>query len=123
MSLSDTEIAELEELEAALWARHTRFDETYMRRLMSENFFEFGRSGRRYSRAECLAFPDQELNATLRDIDVHEIAPAVALVTYVSEVRYSETQVSYRSSLWVRSDAGWQLRFHQGTPTDATGTT
>lgn len=119
MSLSDTDIAELQELEATLWTRHTRFDEPYMRRIMSEDFFEFGRSGRRHSRAECLAFPDQELNATLRDIEVHEIAPAVALVTYVSEVHYSQTQVSYRSSLWIKSDAGWQLRFHQGTPTDA----
>ncbi|MPY99162.1 MAG: DUF4440 domain-containing protein [Actinophytocola sp.] len=119
MALSDTDIAELRHREETLWTRHTRFDRDYMERVMSEDFVEFGRSGRRYSRADCLAFPDQPLDATLRDIDVHEIAPSVALVTYRSELRYAETEVSWRSSVWVKTDVGWLLRFHQGTPTTA----
>lgn len=119
MALSDTDIAELRRREETLWTRQTRFDRAYMERVLSEEFIEFGRSGRRYSRAECLAFPDQTLDATLRDVDVCEIAPSVALVTYRSEVRNAEVQVSYRSSVWVKTDAGWVLHFHQGTPTTA----
>ncbi len=122
MPLTDSDIAELRHREETLWTRHTRFDRSYMERVLSEDFVEFGRSGRRYSRAECLAFPDQPLDATLRDIGVQEIAPSVALVTYRCDVRDTEVEASYRSSVWVKTDAGWRLRFHQGTPTRSRGT-
>ncbi len=40
----------------------------------------------------------------------------VALVTYISEVKYEQTEIANRSSLWTRTDGRWQIRFHQGTP-------
>lgn len=53
----------------------------------------------------------------LKGFAVHEISDAVALVTYVSEVRYDDNVlIGNRSSLWARSPEGWRLRFHQGTP-------
>ncbi len=88
-----------------------------MERVLADDFGEFGRSGRVYSRAEVLAVSDDTIEATLRDIEVHQLADGVALVTYVSEVQHEVLDLANRASLWVRRDGRWQLRFHQGTPT------
>jgi hypothetical protein len=108
----------LKELEESLWRSETRFDQAYMERILAPDFFEFGRSGRTYTREETLAVPPQEIDVRLplKNFAVHSIASNVVLVTYVSEVRYEEVEVGNRSSLWSRTDGGWQLRFHQGTP-------
>jgi hypothetical protein len=109
---------ELRKLEESLWVAETRFDMAYMERILAPDFFEFGRSGRTYTRAETLAANGQEINARLplRDFKVTAVSEDVYLVTYVSEVQ-GETglEVGNRSSLWVRTEQGWQLKFHQGT--------
>ena len=46
---------------------------------------------------------------TASDVRATEVAGGVVLVTY-------EAGASLRSSLWVRSDDGWRVLFHQGTP-------
>jgi len=108
----------LRELEESLWRSETRFDPAYMDRILAPDFFEFGRSGRTYTREDTLAAPAHEIDARLplENFAAHPIASNVFLVTYVSEVTYEEVEVGNRSSLWSRTDAGWQLRFHQGTP-------
>ncbi|MEO0939705.1 MAG: nuclear transport factor 2 family protein [Pseudomonadota bacterium] len=108
-------------LEEMLWRAETRFDPALMDLTFSPHFVEFGRSGRRYERAEMLFNPEQrvDINATLPlpDYSVELVAPGVALATYTSEVRYGDQiEVGRRSSLWVKYDGRWQLRFHQGTP-------
>ena len=107
---------ELIELEWALWRAETRFDDEFMERVLADEFGEFGRSGRVYARADTLAVEGEAIDANLRDIEVDLIAEDVALVTYVSEVRHEVVDLANRSSLWVRRDGRWQLRFHQGTP-------
>jgi hypothetical protein len=50
---------------------------------------------------------------------VVELAPKVDLLTYRSaHIEQGKTLVNHtlRSSIWVLSQAGWQLRYHQGTP-------
>lgn len=108
----------LRELEESLWRPETRFDQAYMDRILAPDFFEFGRSGRRYTREDTLTTLPHEIDARLplENFAVHPIDSSVVLVTYVSEVRYEEVEVGNRSSLWSKTDAGWQLRFHQGTP-------
>lgn len=108
--------AQLIELEHALWRAETRFDQKFMERTLADDFSEFGRSGRVYTRADTLAVPGDTIEATLRDIEVDRITEHVALVTYVSEVRHEQLDVANRASLWVHRDGRWQLRFHQGTP-------
>jgi hypothetical protein len=83
---------------------------------------EFGRSGRRYTRADLLpeANDPQAIDASLHDLTVHELSADLALVTYISEVRgQSGTEWANRSSIWDRTSGKWQLRFHQGTPCEA----
>ncbi len=119
MALENHDIEKLRELEESLWRRETRFNEAYMRSILSEDFFEFGRSGKIYTIGVSLSAPDQEINAVLplKDFAIHEIDDRVVLVTYISEVRYDELEMGNRSSLWIKTDSGWKLKFHQGTPT------
>ncbi|HEY8317699.1 MAG TPA: DUF4440 domain-containing protein [Amnibacterium sp.] len=115
----DTE-AQLRELEEGLWRPETRFDERWMRRVLHPDFLEFGRSGRVYDLAATLAAEAAPFGAELPlpGFTVREPAPGVALVTYVSRVVHADGEplAANRSSLWVRGDDGWRLRFHQGTP-------
>ncbi|UWR25089.1 nuclear transport factor 2 family protein [Sulfitobacter sp. S223] len=108
-------------LEESLWLANTRFDPDLMDKTFAESFVEFGRSGRRYERAEMIfestphAVIDAEL--PLQHYALELIAPDVALATYTSIVRYGErVERGRRSSIWVKVEGRWKLRFHQGTP-------
>ncbi|SRR5690606_30211320 len=123
MLLDQRAIQQLRQLEESFWIAETRFDLNYMERILSPDFFEFGCSGRIYRRADTLAIPAGAIQITLplKDFTARPLAPDVVQVTYVSEVVYNQTaqervQRCNRSSIWVQTDAGWQLRFHQGTP-------
>jgi hypothetical protein len=113
--LSQHDRDELIRLEHTLWRADTRWNRAYMDNVLAADFFEFGRSGRIYKRKDTLDASGGEIRATLKGISITEIAEGVALVTYVSEVLYEELEIGNRSSLWSRSQKGWQLRFHQGT--------
>lgn len=114
----DEEFSALYELEVSLWVSQTRFDQAYMDRLLSPDFFEFGRSGRIYKREETLAVPSQEIPALLplEAFTLHPVSKNSILVTYISRLKKETLERANRASLWVKTDEGWQLRFHQGTP-------
>ncbi len=118
MQINKEDFEKLQQLEESLWIGETRFDKEYMESILSLDFFEFGRSGRTYKRAETLAIPFSEIQVRLpfKDFKVHPITDDVFLVTYISEVQYDELEVANRSSLWLKTPTGWQLQFHQGTP-------
>lgn len=96
-----------------------------MELLLHPDFLECGRSGTRYTRDDIL----KELSAEsilpvvhAQDFDLVILAENVALLTYLSAHVDAEGNLgrhALRSSLWVRTDVGWQMRFHQGTPTIA----
>ncbi len=117
-NINTEDFNKLKELEESLWLSETRFSQEYMNRLLSFDFFEFGLSGRIYHRADTLSVPFQEIKARipLKDFSVHVVDTNVFLVTYVSEVMYDRLEMGNRSSLWLKTPAGWKLRFHQGTP-------
>jgi ribonuclease HI len=52
----------------------------------------------------------------LGDLLARVVTDDVVLVTYVARRLIGREQASFRSSLWVKAEAGWRLRFHQGTP-------
>lgn len=108
---------ELKKLEESLWIEETRFDNDYMDKVLDDAFFEYGRSGKTYSRTECMSHPRQTIGAKipLEKFEVHDVSDTVKLVTYISEVG-SESLRANRSSLWVSVEGRWRLRFHQGTP-------
>lgn len=120
MAINEKDIEEIQKLEESLWRTETRFDLNYMERILAPDFFEFGRSGRIYQRNDTLhgARP-QVINAKipLKNFKITTISDNTCLVTYISEVMYEGLEVGNRSSIWSKTEKGWQIRFHQGTVT------
>ncbi len=93
-----------------------------LEQLLHPHFHEVGRSGRLYSRETIITYlaslsisPPVVSDAFL----VAEMGTDVALLTFRSaHVTQDESldMHTLRSSLWVNSVNGWQLRYHQGTP-------
>ncbi len=123
MSLANEDFEKLRELEESLWRAETRFDRDHMDKVMTDDFIEFGRSGKVYTKAESLSASIQEILAKfpLKDFQVHEVAEGAVLITYVSEVQYDSLETANRSSIWVKRNGQWRLRFHQGTPVSIYG--
>jgi hypothetical protein len=120
----DTLLQQLRDLEVALHQPDVLRDRDRLDELLHESFFEFGRSGRRYSKADILESLPQENTTEViwsQDFAVTELADGVALLTYRSASIDASGDLfrhSLRLSLWQRTSCGWQMRFHQGTPTE-----
>lgn len=124
-TLAADDLRKLRSLEESLWRPETRFDKALMEQVFAPDFFEFGRSGRTYSRDDLLFDPSDRrpILATLPlpEFHVRHLSEDVVQVTYVSEVVEDGTLFrGNRSSIWSRTSDGWQLRFHQGTPISVT---
>jgi len=120
--LAPVDMATLQSLEEELWLEETRFDVIRMRQIIADDFFEYGRSGRVYTRDDTLAIERQPIHANLPlpNFQARLISAEVAQVTYNTEVSHNGViQQARRSSIWSKSTRGWQLRFHQGTPFNA----
>jgi hypothetical protein len=90
----------------------------YMR-MTTDDFWEIGASGQRYSREFVLdvlearlANPVDESDWESRDFQVRELASDVYLLTYT--LRQGE-RLTRRSTIWRRADGDWKVVFHQGT--------
>jgi hypothetical protein len=117
--LSEEDCSALTRLEEAMWREEMRFDKAFMERALAPDFFEFGRSGRTYTRQQILDFPREPIDAQLplEDFRVSLLDANTAQVTYNSKVRnQGVVEFGRRSSIWSRSGDTWVLRFHQGTP-------
>jgi hypothetical protein len=104
--------------ELRLLQAQTRQTPAEVAALLDPEFFEFGPSGRRWSRPaiiEMLASESSEAGevAIALDVAATRIGPGIVLVTYISE---SDERRCYRSSIWRRTATGWRVLFHQGTP-------
>src|SRR5947209_14189721 len=91
--------------------------------LVADNFFEIGRSGTTYTKAEVLAAIEVAplRKFTLEDFKVVASGEDWALVSYRADERtasYAST-AALRSTLWVERNGKWQIVFHQGTPVAA----
>lgn len=123
--MNDDLFEQLQALEIELHRLETRQNRTRLEQLLHPDFEEFARSGRRYSRNEILAEFSNN-GATLEPVraehfELAELGGGCALLTYVS-AHVARSGALYRrtlrSSLWVKTEIGWRMRFHQGTPAD-----
>lgn len=112
----------LQALEVELHHPGIRCSRERLEQLLHPHFHEVGRSGRPYSRETVITYlaslsvsPSVVSDAFL----VAEMGTDVALLTFrsaqVSQDGSLETH-TLRSSVWVNTVNGWQLRYHQGTP-------
>jgi hypothetical protein len=78
---------------------------------MSADFVEIGSSDQAYDMAQALASVEGWSRREIRieSFGVRLLATDIALATYCAGG-------SLRSSIWVRGEGGWQVIFHQGTP-------
>jgi len=113
-------LAELRNRERELHEVETRRNRRRMERLLHPDFVEFGRSGIRYSRVDVLKeFGPERAHPAIHSEDFHLVmlADGVALLTYASahlDATRNTHRHTLRSSIWLLTDLGWQMRFHPG---------
>jgi hypothetical protein len=121
MCLSSRDAAELQRLEQELLRPDVRRSPAKMAALLADDFLEFGRSGHKYGKADLIATvaPLDEGRLSLQEFAAKALAPSQALVTYRSTRHHRDghAEHAWRSSIWRRTAHGWQMVFHQGTPT------
>ncbi|OYT93127.1 MAG: DUF4440 domain-containing protein [Burkholderiales bacterium PBB3] len=116
-----TLLIQLQALEVELHHPGVRCDRNRLEALLHSEFHEVGRSGRAYSRATIVNYlcAQESQPAVASDsFTVTELAAGVALLTYRSAHIGPDKTLSthtLRSSVWVKTGVGWQLRYHQGT--------
>jgi len=108
-------------LEKRLLARETRRSAAALDALMTEDFLEFGASGRRWTKADVLAvLPGEDAGGDMEasGMTVQALGSEHALVTYelVERGAGAEIRRTLRASIWRRTVGRWQIVFHQGTP-------
>jgi hypothetical protein len=123
-STRDTICAHLRACEEALLDPAVRRDRARVAALLTEDFQEFGSSGRIWSREQILdllANEDYEPPA-IEDFRCEWIGEGVALVTYRTirtegrtETHTGQSAAVLRSSIWIHESGEWRVRFHQGT--------
>lgn len=118
-------LRQLRVLETELHGVETRRDRDRLEALLHPEFVELARSGRRYDRKEVLLefSADSQLEPVhSRDYELVQITRGAALLTYRSAHVDADGNLfrhTLRSSLWIHTERGWQMRFHQGTTTDS----
>ena len=65
MKILAEDFEELRDLEEKLWKANTRFDKTWMSKILSSNFLEIGRSGRTYTREAIISCEPSKIPANL----------------------------------------------------------
>lgn len=117
-------LAQLTRLELELHHPGVRCSRERLAQLLHPEFHEVGRSGRPYTRGFVIDHLSTHEPPTVeaRDFAVQLLADGCALLTFRSAHRAadgSRIDAAWRSSIWQQGAGGWQLRYHQGTPTAA----
>ena len=119
----DELLTQLRELETALHQPTTRSNRQRLDELLHDDFIEFGRSGRTYTKTNVLEdLPAEQttLEAWSQDFSLRSLADGIALLTYKS-AQYAPhgalERHALRASIWQRTSSGWRMTFHQATPT------
>jgi hypothetical protein len=113
----DGDEQEVIERELALLDPAVRRDPRRVRALLHPDFMEYGASGRIWDRDSIAAVTSgTEQPIAAEGMRSTRLGPEAILLTYRSD---DAGRRALRSSVWLRdTDAGWLLRFHQGTLTD-----
>lgn len=122
--MTSTLLDTLRLLEVELHRPAARRSAARLSQLLHEDFREIGRSGTVFSKADILVrLPAEAQPADVVSdcFELRELGADLALLTYRSAHRQADGSLhrfTWRSSLWQRGEQGWQMSFHQGTPTD-----
>lgn len=107
---------QLLELEQKLLLPETRKSQVQLLKLLDDDFFEFGSSGKVWRKSDGIGEAGIGIvQMTLDQFEIFPLSEETVLTTYriFNEVKLQHT---LRSSIWKFSDGRWQMFFHQGTP-------
>lgn len=104
---------ELLRLESALASRDPAGIDGGLMSLIADDFVEFGRSGWVWNARSIREVLDRPVAGptSIENFEIAELGDGVVLATYVIPGPPSVN----RSSVWVRREGRWLIRFHQGT--------
>jgi len=112
-------LAELSALEPIFHRPEFGTSRADFERMMVEDFWETGASGRRYSRQFVLdelerrsSTPQEDVWET-RDFCCRELAPGVYLLSYT--LLQDKQRLTRRATIWQSTSEGWKAVYHQGT--------
>ncbi|MCV9967495.1 DUF4440 domain-containing protein [Pararhizobium sp. BT-229] len=123
MILTNPEL--LYSLETSLHRPDVRLSSALVANLLTDEFIEFGRSGRIYNKQFMIEALQGESSSPagplpqVEDFSVSTLSNSVVLVTYKSiraSVDKQKSHETLRSSIWKMEAGQWQMIFHQGTP-------
>lgn len=110
------------EQEVALHQVWFNTDKSVVERLISPKFSEVEESGRSFNFDQVCAFMDNEKRSEDRvhsqDFEIIHLAQSSVLLLYKSALLSSTGEYSHfakRSSVWVKENNHWKMRYHQGT--------
>ena len=112
-------LQELQALEVELHHPGVRCSRDRLNQLLHPEFHEVGRSGRSHTRetiVNLLVTQESQPVVASEAFSVAELGPEVALLTYRSaHLKHGNILMNHtlRSFVWVKTNAGWQLRYHQ----------
>lgn len=108
----------LTHLEEGLCLPESRSDRHWMDRILHPQFSEVGLWGHAFTRTQSLeTVPGaSDIELPLDDYRMDLVDEDVALVRYSSRSRVDNDYRVEHSSLWINTNEGWRLRFHQATP-------
>lgn len=108
----------IRQLEENLLNPEVRSSRTELKKLLADDFFEFGSSGKVLYKGEDIAEDGIRIvRMTLSDFELHPLSESIVLSTY-RIFNEDSKQHSLRSSIWKLNEDKWKMVFHQGTKTD-----
>ena len=112
---ADNDLSTVLALERELQTAECRRDRERLARLLADDFTEVGASGTMWDKSSILDMLGTEIPVEIEVIEPtgRVIGPDYVLLQWIS--RASEMRAR-RTSLWRRTDTGWELVHHQGTP-------
>ncbi|CAN4278062.1 DUF4440 domain-containing protein [Pseudoxanthomonas sp. LjRoot125] len=119
----DDLLADLTALETELHHPGATCTRARLEHLLHPDFHEIGRSGTRYTRQTVIDFLTDRSSlphVAAYDHRLERLADDVALLHFAShgiEGDGARIHAALRMSVWRRTALGWQLHYHQGTPT------
>lgn len=109
--------------EKALTTAQQKRDVDYLRKTFADDFAEAGVDGQLHDRGEVLgdAYEVNLKEYTPYNIEVVPLSDSAGVVTYdviVGMAKYDEEIPRYQrvSSVWMKQDGVWKLKFQQATP-------
>ncbi|MCM3575329.1 DUF4440 domain-containing protein [Mesobacillus subterraneus] len=107
----------IKQLEKKLLTTEVRSSKTELKKLLADEFFEFGSSGKVLYKDEDFDGGIGLIKVTLSDFDIHPLSENIVLATYQT-FNEDTKQHALRSSIWKLNEGVWKMVFHQGTKTD-----